>query len=107
MPEPLWQAAVALAESDGLYPTARALSLNYQSLKARVAEASGATRRSRAAPPGFVELSAPLPLAPPSPAGPVVELVDGAGRKLTIRLPAEHAVDVERLAARLLRRGRR
>jgi hypothetical protein len=107
MPEPLWEAAVALAESEGLYPTARALSLNYQSLKARVAEASRATRRTPATPPGFVELSAPLSLAAPSPSGPVLELVDRAGAKLTIRLPAEQGLDVERLATRFVRGGRR
>ena len=30
MPEPLWEAAVALAEREGVYCTARALSLNYR-----------------------------------------------------------------------------
>ena len=105
MPEPLWQAAVALAETEGVYRTARALSINYQSLKVRETEATGATRRTPAPPPGFVELRAPLSLAPSLPAGPVLELVDGTGRKLTIRLPAEPVLDVERLAARLFERG--
>ena len=66
MPEPLWEAAIALAETEGVYRTARALSLNYQSLRARVAEASPEVRRAAAVPRGFVELSPPpLPLAAP------------------------------------------
>lgn len=105
MPEALWEAAVALAEREGVYRTARALSLNYQSLRARVAEASPAVRRAPAAPQGFVELSPPLATAGSS--GPVLEWVDRGGAKLTIRLPAEPMVDVERLAVRLLQRRRR
>jgi hypothetical protein len=107
MPEPLWEAAVALAESEGVYHTARALSLNYQSLRARVAEASPAVRRAPTVPQGFVEVAPPFPLAAPGSLGPVLEWVDRGGAKLTIRLPAEPAVDVERLAVRLLQRGRR
>jgi hypothetical protein len=107
MPEPLWEAAVALAEREGVYRTARALLLNYQSLRARVAEASPAVRRAEAVPRGFVELSPPPLLAAPGSSGPVLEWVDRGGAKLTIRLPAEPAVDVERLAVRLLQRRRR
>lgn len=107
MPEPLWEAAVALAETEGVYRTARALSLNYQSLRARVAGASPAARRAPAVPRGFVELSPPLPLAAPEPPGPVLEWVDRGGAKLTIRLPAAHDLNIEQLAVRLLQRGRR
>ena len=107
MPEPLWEAAIALSETEGVYPTARALSLNYQSLRARVARAPPAARRAPGVPRGFVELPPPLPLAAPEPSGPVLEWVDRGGAKLTIRLPAEPAVDVEQLAVRLLQRGRR
>jgi len=101
MPEPLWEAAIALAETEGVYRTARALSLNYQSLRTRVAEGSPAVPR------GFVELPPPFPLATPGSSGPVLELVDRGGAKLTIRLPAEPTVDVEQLAVCLLQRGRR
>ncbi len=107
MPEALWDAAVELAGSEGLYAVARGLQVNYQSLKARVADASVTSRRATARPQGFVELSAPLPLGAPPPVGPVVEFSDGQGAKLTIRLPAEGGVDVERLAVCWLRRGRR
>lgn len=56
LPEPLWSEAVALARTQGLAPTARALRLDYGSLKKRLqrlaADAPGA-------PPAFVELIAP------------------------------------------------
>ncbi len=106
MPEPLWDTAVELAQSDGVYRIARMLRLNYQTLKCRVAIASSATshRTKAGAARGFVELSSALAVAPP-PFGPVLELSDGDGAKLTIRLPAEPALDVERLAEAFLRRG--
>jgi hypothetical protein len=112
MPEPLWEAAVELTQSAGVYPIARALQLNYQSLKCRVAIAAsrtdGAGRGTgTGAPRGFVELGPPLPIAPSPSSGPVVELSAGDGAKLTIRLPAERVLDVERLAEAFLRRGRR
>jgi hypothetical protein len=110
MPEPLWAAAVKLAQSDGIYPIARALQLNYQSLQCRVAIASSATshRTEAGTARGFVELSSPLPIASSSSSsGPVLELSDGDGGTLTIRLPAEGALDVERLAEAFLRRSPR
>ena len=106
MPEALWAAAVELAQSDGVYPIARALRVNYQSLQCRVAIASSATRPQIGTPRGFVELNSALPIAQrPLPAGPVLELSDGNGATLTIRLPAERALDVERLARAFLQRG--
>jgi len=107
MPEPLWEAAVALAETEGVSRTARALSLSYPSLRARVAGAAPVGRRSPAGPRGFVELSPPGLGAFPGGSGPVLEVVDRSGARLTIRLPAQPGVDVERLAVRLLARGRR
>jgi hypothetical protein len=106
MPEPLWAAAVELAQSEGVYPIARALRVNYQSLQCRVAMASSGTPPGTGAPRGFVELSSPLPIAPPPlPAGPVLELSDGNGAALTIRLPSASELDVERLARAFLHRG--
>ncbi len=45
MPEPLWDAAVELAQAEGIYPIARALAVNYQTLKCRVAMASNGNSR--------------------------------------------------------------
>jgi hypothetical protein len=106
MPEALWAAAVELSQSDGVYPIARALRVNYQSLQCRVAMASSSTAPGTGAPRGFVELSSPLPIAPPPlPSGPVLELSDGNGATLTIRLPSASELDVERLARAFLHQG--
>ena len=51
MPEPLWAAAVALAQEHGLYATAQGLGASYESLIARVSrrEAFAALRVAHAA----------------------------------------------------------
>src|SRR6266545_3590336 len=41
MPADLWSGAVALARTEGAYPIARALRLNFEGLKRRMAEAAG------------------------------------------------------------------
>lgn len=104
MPEPLWDAAVELAQAEGIYPIARALAVNYQTLKCRVAMASNGNSRT---PAGFVELT-PMPANGSVSRGELVlELSSGDGATLTIRLPSERELDVERLAEAFLRRGRR
>ncbi len=104
MPERLWDAAVELAQAEGIYPIARALAVNYQTLKCRVAMASNGNSRT---PAGFVELT-PMPANGSVPRGEMVlELSSGGGATLTIRLPSERELDVERLAEAFLRRGRR
>ena len=60
MPAALWTAAIAFARQHGLYPTARALRLDYGSLKKR-RDAVGAGRVSS---PTFVELPAARPMPP-------------------------------------------
>jgi len=100
MPEPLWDAAVQLAQRDGVYSISRALQVNYQSLQARLAMASAATKAQRApsAPNGFVELSPALPVPAAPRTESVVELSDDEGARLTIRLSAGSDLDVGRLA---------
>lgn len=103
MPEPLWDAAVELAQAEGIYPIARALAVNYQTLKCRVAMASNGNSRT---PAGFVELT-PMPANGSVSRGELVlELSSADGATLTIRLPSEREFDVERLAEAFLRRGR-
>ena len=88
IPEPLWTAA-ELAREHGIFPTAKALHLEYGKLKER-AEAAGPAkrlvrkapsvtpRRARAsAPPTFMELTTPRP---GSVASAVVELEGARGR---------------------------
>jgi hypothetical protein len=82
LPEPLWSEAVALARIQGLAPTARALRLDYGSLKKRlqrpVAGAPGA-------PPAFVELIAP---GATNPSACVVELEGPRGGRMRIQFRA-------------------
>jgi len=98
MPAPLWDAAVRLAQTHGIYPIARRLPVNYESLKGRVGGARGGRepRAAKPATPRFVELRpTPRPLvASPLPTGPSVELVDARGEKLTLRLGPDERLDV-------------
>ena len=74
IPERLWTAATELAREHGVFPTAKALRLEYGKLKQRVeavvpaAKARAAVSRrtrSRPRPPTFVELLAPRPGSSP------------------------------------------
>jgi hypothetical protein len=80
IPEPLWAAAVELAGEFGLHPTARALRLNYYSLKKRV-EAANGHEGPLALAPTFCEL---IPNEPLGVAEWTVELEDPRGTKMRI-----------------------
>ncbi len=89
IPEPLWEAAAQLAREHGIFPTAKALHLEYGKLKKRaeavraakpggVKALSEAVRRAPSiAPPRLVELMAPRLGTVP---GAVVELKGPRGR---------------------------
>jgi hypothetical protein len=82
IPETLWAAAVELAREDGLHRTARALRLDYYSLKKRLSAAESPLRRStnKAA---FVEL------LPPGASGLsvcTIEMENAQGEKMKIQL---------------------
>jgi len=104
MPGEHWEEATWLARSLGVSPVARALGLGYRSLQQRVRSGSGV--KAVAAPAsasGFVEIHrTPLlgvPAAGSSQSGALLEVVAGDGARLTIRLPAHLALDVEGLVA--------
>jgi len=88
MPEKLWAAAAKLTQRHGVYPTARALGLEYNKLK-RLAQLAG--RPQKAPPsPAFVELIAAQPVG-------VAECrieVEGRGGRLKIELPAVASADL-------------
>ena len=91
IPEPLWAAAVELAGSFGLHPTAKSLKLDYYSLKKRVeakaASGSAPSWTARpAASPAFVELPA---ATRGSVSECVVELEDAQGAKMRIHFKGE------------------
>lgn len=82
LPEPLWAEAVALARTRGLFPTARALRLDYGSLKKRLQRS---TATGPGAPVAFVELIGP---AATNLAECVVELEGVRGRRMRIQFQA-------------------
>ena len=87
MPAALWSAAIALARQHGLYTTARALRLDYGSLKKRVAVAGA----SRVTAPAFVE----LPSTPPTGVGAcVIELDAGHARRMRIEVSGVTMADL-------------
>lgn len=88
LPEPLWQAAVELAQQHGIYPVAHPLRLDYMGLKRRLAGVSGLRRK--AGKPTFVELAAPhvVPLAEYA-----IEFECPSGRKMRIQWKAAAPLD--------------
>ncbi len=104
MPQELWEAAASLAGRHGVYPIARALRVNYESLKKRVGRATGDGREAEVRTGGFVELSAEQLFGAGAPPGPVVELADGHGAQVTIRLSGRESLDVVALVDTFWRR---
>ena len=106
MPSRLWREAAALARELGVNPVSSALGLNYGSLKRHLRDdADAASREGGEAPIArFVELSGAQVLGMPSEAGPVVELCDASGTRLTIRLAAGSTLEVAAVVA-AFRRG--
>lgn len=87
MPAPLWAAAIALARQHGLYTTARALHLDYGSLKKRL-DTAGA---GRVPSPAFVE----LPVARPAGLGPcVIDLDASRGGRMRIEVTGVTVADL-------------
>ena len=105
MPAPLWTAAVALAAEHGIYPIARALRLNYETLKARVGRSADVERTGVTRSAGFVAVDGASLIGAGPPAGSVVELSGADGAKLVIRLAGREALDVRALAAAFWRRA--
>jgi hypothetical protein len=102
MPPRLWREAATLAHELGINPVSGALGLNYESLKRHVRDAGGASSEASPAPIArFVELSGAQVLGVPSTAaaGPVVELCDASGTRLTIRLAGGSTLEVAEVVA--------
>jgi hypothetical protein len=84
MPEALWDAAVHLAKEHGPGVISRALPMDYGALKRRME-----TDES----PCFVELTSAQLCSPSETVGPVVEVVEADGSRMTIRLTAGDRMD--------------
>jgi hypothetical protein len=105
MPPELWEEAVVLARSEGTYQIARTLTVDYQALARRVAEAGGGSDRGVGRTGAFVEVSGAQLLGGSTLVGPVVELCNRDGVRLTIRLASDEKLDVAGLVHALCRRG--
>ncbi len=107
MPEALWAAAVALTRERDIYPVARALKVDYTSLKLRALQAELDRQTGAAASEaGFVEISTAQIFGAHEPVESVVELSDANGARMTIRMPASRAVDLVGLSDAFWRRSR-
>lgn len=89
MPEKLWATAAKLAQRHGVYPTARALGLEYNKLK-RLSHSAHPTQKALPA-PGFVELIAPQPAAGVWQCR--IELEGPRGGRLKFEFPAGASAD--------------
>ena len=100
IPEPLWSAAVKLAEAHGIHPTAKALGVDYYSLKKRLEGRS--VSHSRMATPAsgatFVEVPAAARTGIPEC---TLELENVEGAKMRIQLKGIGAPDLAALSRSL------
>jgi len=101
MPAGLWAEAVRLARDGRAWAVARALGVNFEALRRRMAEAAGnPPAPGRDPPAAFGERSGAQVLgATGGTTGTVVELSDDGGIRLTVRLAAGDTLDVPRVVA--------
>jgi len=100
IPENLWDATVELAAQFGVGRLCRALGVGYHALKER-AQACRDRSRSENKPAAFIELPVPAPTAR---IDYLVELEDGRGAKMTVRLAPGSGSEVLALAQAFWRR---
>jgi 2-hydroxychromene-2-carboxylate isomerase len=98
IPRPLWANAVKLAESYGIHPTAKALGLDYNSLKKRLESASQSAVPASAKAATFVELAAPAGRGMPEC---ILELEDVEGAKMRLHFKGIEAPDLAALSRSL------
>lgn len=92
IPDALWALAVRLVKSHGVNRTARALGVDYYSLKKRAEAATASEPPSTG--PAFVELPAPAVVGKQC----LFELNNAAGTTLRVQLLGYDTADVETLA---------
>jgi hypothetical protein len=100
LPEAVWLSAASLAQRHGASLVARTLHLDYYKLRQRSVGRSSPT----GATPAFVELQV-APTLDPSSGEAAVELSDGTGARMTLRVRGELPTVVA-LAQSFWRRGR-
>ena len=97
IPDPLWAAAVKMAERYGVHRTARALRIDYYGLKKRVEEKAASSSVVGVAEnvAAFVELAGPLPTVYGEC---IVELEAVGGAKMRVHLTGVEAPDLVALS---------
>jgi len=97
IPDTLWASAVKAAGTHGIHRTAKALRVDYYSLKKRVEEEAARSRRAseRNSAPAFVELACP---AQAGSGECIVELEDTHGAKMRVHLKGVEAPDLVALS---------
>jgi len=100
LPESLWTQAAQLARRYGVCQVQRALRLHYYDLKQRVDSLPAPIRKAtlsvpQGPRPAFVELGVPASLVG---SATTLEVEDRTGKKLTVRLAAEHRGELVALA---------
>ena len=80
IPDELWSMAINVARREGVNPTAQQLHLDAGKLK-RLLVAADRRQRNRERQPGFLELTAPAPVAAP---GCIIEFETASGSKMRI-----------------------
>ncbi len=102
MPEPLWEEAIALAKVYGVSPVQRILRIDYRGLERRALGIIKPTAKAHpVARQSFVELPALTARRPEH----LVELEDGRGRRLSVKIAAGHLAEVLPLAQAFWRPG--
>ena len=102
MPEPLWEEAIALAKAYGVSPVQRILRIDYRGLERRALGIVKPPAKARpVAGQSFVELPALTARRPEH----LVELEDGTGRRLSVKVAAGHLAEVLPLAQAFWRPG--
>ena len=100
IPESLWEAAAKLAGAFGVGRVCRALGVGYHALKERARDGCQPSRSGHQ-PAAFIELPRPSPIAR---SDYLVELEDGRGAKMTLRLAPGSGSEVLALAQAFWRR---
>lgn len=101
MPEPLWVAATDLAKIYGVSPVQRILRIDYRGLERRAVGTAKPAAKARLLPDPFIELPAPSIKR----AEHLVELEDGTGRKLSVKVVGGNLAEVIPLAQAFWRPG--
>ncbi len=105
MPEDLWEEAASVARIHGVHMVSRVLRLNYNDLKKRAGQMPQKGHNGERRPPsGFVELRAAELLQGSGAQEAIVELSDGDGGQLTVRLTGYEKIDVPSLVQAFWRR---